>query len=71
MSFAEVEISEWRTERRHSPEVRNVSEEEIERQLAEAGLIRLPSIPRQPAGEFVRINVGGKPLSETIIEERR
>ncbi len=71
VSFAEVEISEWRIERHRLTEVHNVSEEEIERQLAEAGLIRMPAIPHQLAGEFVRINVDGKPLSETIIEERR
>ena len=75
MSFAEVEISEWRiptvAERKHLTEVRDISEEEIERQLVKEGLIRMPSLPLRPAGEFIRINVDGKPLSETIIEERR
>ena len=75
MSFAEVEISEWRIptnfERKHLTEVRDITEEEVERRLAEEGLIRMPTIPQQPAGVFIRIDVGGKPLSETIIEERR
>lgn len=48
-----------------------VSEDEIERQLAEEGLIRLPPPDQQPIREFQRIDVGGKPMSEMIIEERR
>jgi hypothetical protein len=51
-------------------EPREVSEDEIERRLAEEGLIRVPT-RSQPAGEFKRIDVGGKPASEMIIEERR
>lgn len=49
----------------------NVSEEEIERRLAEESVIRLPPDDQQPLGEFKRIDVGGKPMSEMIIEERR
>jgi hypothetical protein len=49
----------------------DVSEEEIESQLAEEGLIRLPPASQQSTGEFKRIDVGGKPMSEVIIEERR
>jgi hypothetical protein len=56
---------------RPSAEGQNVSEEEIERRLAEEGLIRLPTDNQQPLGEFKRIDVGGKPMSEMIIEERR
>ena len=52
-------------------EMGDISEEEIERQLAEEGLIRVPPASQQPAGEFKRIDVGGKPVSEMIIEERR
>lgn len=46
-------------------------EENIERQLAAEGLIRVPKGKRQPSGEFKRINVGGQPVSEMIIEERK
>jgi hypothetical protein len=47
------------------------AEEEIERTLAAEGLIRVPTGSQQPGGEFKRINVGGQPVSEMIIEERR
>jgi len=56
---------------RRSAEGQNVSEGEIERRLAEEGLIRLPTDIQHPLGEFKRIDVGGKPMSEMIIEERR
>jgi ABC-type phosphate transport system ATPase subunit len=46
-------------------------EEEVERKLAAEGLIRVPTGGQQPAGEFQRINVGGQPVSEMIVEERR
>jgi hypothetical protein len=52
-------------------EGRGVSEEEIERQLAEEGLIRRPQAGQRPLGEFKRIDVGGIPMSQMIIEERR
>jgi molecular chaperone DnaK (HSP70) len=75
MSFAEAIVREWRiatvAERRRLTEVRNVSEEEIERQLAEEGLIRIPTTEKQLIEEFRRIDVNGKPVSEMIIEERR
>jgi hypothetical protein len=45
-------------------------EEEIERRLAAEGLIRVPPAGQQLAGEFQRIDVGGQPISEMIIEER-
>lgn len=48
-----------------------VSEEEIERLLAEAGLIRRPHIDQRPIGEFKRIDVDGTPMSQMIMEERR
>jgi hypothetical protein len=75
MSFAESEIIEWRipseSERRHLTEVSDVPEEEIERQLAQDRVIRVPSVSVWEAQEFTRINIGGKPISEMIIEERR
>jgi hypothetical protein len=46
-------------------------EEEVEQKLAAEGVIRLPAGNQQPAGEFKRINVGGQPISEMIVEERR
>lgn len=48
-----------------------VSEEEIGRQLAREGLIRMPPWPRRTRNKFKPIDVEGKPISETIIEERR
>lgn len=56
---------------RRLTEGRDVSEEEIEQQLAKEGLIRMPLVSQQPAEEFRRIDVGGNPISEMIIEERR
>jgi len=56
---------------RRLTETRDISEEEIARLLAEEGLLRVPPANQQLAGEFKRINVGGKPVSEMIIEERR
>jgi hypothetical protein len=52
-------------------EDRDVSEEEIEQQLAREGLIRVPSTTRRTRNEFKPIDVAGKPISEMIIEERR
>jgi hypothetical protein len=75
MSFAEAIIREWRIAtlgtRRQQADVGEISEDEIERQLAEEGLIRVPRVDQQPMGDFKRIDVGGKPMSEMIIEERR
>ena len=51
--------------------VQVMSEEEVERRLAQEGLIRMPLISGQLEEEFKRINVGGEPISEMIIEERR
>lgn len=50
-----------------------ISEEEFQAHLLEAGIISdlpKPLSARQPSG-FQPIVVQGKPLSETIIEERR
>lgn len=73
--FAEARVGELRiaiiSKDPRLVEGRDISEEEIERQLAEEGLIRVPPASQQPAGEFKRIDVGGKPVSEMIIEERR
>ena len=46
-------------------------EEEVERKLSAEGLVRVPTSHRPPVREFKRINVGGQPISEMIIEERR
>jgi hypothetical protein len=43
----------------------------VERLLEAQGAIKLPSVPRSTAPRPAPINVPGKPLSETIIEERR
>jgi hypothetical protein len=48
-----------------------ISEADIERQLAQEGLIQMPAYSRQQQKPIRRINVEGKPLSELIIEERR
>ena len=75
MSFAQAIIREWRIAtigtRRHLAETGEISEDEIERRLAEEGLIRIPLANQQPIGDFKRIDVDGKPMSEMIIEERR
>ena len=49
----------------------DVSEDEIERQLAQEGLIRVPTGGERKRSEFKPIDVAGKPVSEMIIEERR
>lgn len=49
----------------------SVSEEDLGRHLAEEGIIRLPQRDQQTIQTFKRIDVGGKPMSEVIIEERR
>ena len=49
-----------------------LSEDQVEQQLAAKGIISLPSGP--PVGAAARprpVQVTGKPVSETIIEERR
>lgn len=48
-----------------------ISEEAVERELAREGLIRLPPNNQPAQDQFRRIDVGGKPISEMIIEERR
>lgn len=58
-------------EKRTTPTENEVSEDHIERQLADDGLIRLPPNKEQTRPEFEPIEVGGKPISEMIIEERR
>jgi hypothetical protein len=70
--ISEEEIVRRLTEEgQHMVEPREISEEEIERRLAGEGLIRIPATSEPQSGDFVRINVGGTPISETIIEERR
>lgn len=49
----------------------HLSEDEVESRLEAAGAITLPSVPRSKAPRPKPIDVPGKPLSETIIEERR
>lgn len=49
----------------------DVSEEEIEQQLAKDGLIRVPSTTHRTRNEFKPIDIAGKPISAMIIEERR
>lgn len=50
-----------------------MSEEEFQAHLLEAGIISdLPKpLAERQASDFLPITVQGKPLSETIIEERR
>jgi|GEM_PF-5947285 len=75
MSFAEEQIREWRiatvSTRHQLAEARDVTEEDINRQLVAEGLIRVPPATTPTAPEFKRIDVDGKPMSEMIIEERR
>ncbi len=47
------------------------SEDQIERQLAQEGLIRVPPSTSRTRSDFEPIDVAGKPISEMIIEERR
>ncbi len=58
---------------RNSPRVerRRLTEDEVERLLEAQGAIRLPSVRPSPAPRPAPIDVPGKPVSETIIEERR
>jgi len=57
-------------ERQQQVEVGYAMEDEVERLLAEQGVISLPT--EQPASERPEpIRVTGKPISETIVEERR
>jgi len=50
---------------------RPLSEDQVEKLLEAEGSIRLPSVPPSTAPRPAPITVPGKPLSETIIEERR
>lgn len=59
------------SEKRRLVEDGDVSEEEIEQQLAREGLIRVPSTTRRTRTDFKLIDVDGTPISEMIIEERR
>jgi hypothetical protein len=52
-------------------EVRAVSEDEVERLLAKQGIINLPAEMPSVTARPKPIHVSGKPVSETIIEERR
>jgi hypothetical protein len=56
---------------RRMAEADNLSEDEVERQLAQEGLIRMPSDKKRTRDEFPPIDVSGKPISEIIVEERR
>jgi hypothetical protein len=47
------------------------SEHEIAKQLAQEGLLRMPSSPSRARTDFHPVKVKGRPLSEIIIEERR
>jgi hypothetical protein len=55
----------------HKAKRRHLSEDEVERLLEAQGTIRLPSVPPSATPRPAPIDVPGKPLSETIIEERR
>jgi len=48
------------------------SEEEFKAKLREIGRLRKPTgkVP-QPEGEFTPVEVKGKPLSESVVEDRR
>ena len=48
------------------------SEEAFEAKLREIGRLREPkgNVPK-PEGEFTPVEVHGKPLSESVVEERR
>lgn len=48
-----------------------VAEDAFERELAERGVISLPQPPASPPTPRRLVTIIGKPLSETIIEERR
>ncbi len=53
------------------PIVPDTAEDAFERELAEQGLISLPQPPTSPPPPRRLVTIIGKPLSETIIEERR
>jgi hypothetical protein len=78
MSFAVVMTREWRIamagRRSQLAEGRNISEEEVERLLAEQGLItvgRAHNANPISTQRFRPIEVSGRPISEMILEERR
>jgi hypothetical protein len=78
MSFAEAMVIELRAamagRRSQLAEVRNISEDEVERLLAEQGLItvgRAHSANLISTRRFKPIEVNGRPVSEIILEERR
>ena len=54
-----------------SPAASEAAEDAFERELAERGLITLPKQPTSPPPPRKLVTIRGKPLSETIIEERR
>lgn len=57
---------------RLTPKVESLKREEFQRALFDAGLISKMRIPNQIAETRIEpIEVLGKPVSETIIEERR
>jgi hypothetical protein len=58
-------------ENRQIPTEYDVSEDEIERQLAQKGIIGLPKTVAHRTTDFKPVLVEGKPVSEMIIEERR
>jgi len=72
--FAETRIGEFEVviaAENRPADGSQVSEELIDRMLVQEGLIQLPANPRSIHDNFTRIDVGGIPVSETIIEERR
>ena len=56
---------------RPGAERRRLSEDEVERLLEAEGAIRLPSVQPSTTPRPAPVDVPGKPLSETVIEERR
>ena len=75
MIIPEPKIKEWlietALEQRRLVEARNVSDDEVEMLLANQGVISLPETRCSAASRPQPIQVSGKPVSETIIEERQ
>jgi len=68
------ELREWWQEQNINEPITQMTEEEVEQKLFEAGVIRQPPPPItdfSPYQNRQMIQIKGKPLSETVIEERR
>lgn len=69
--LAKVAEAIKRSEKQNGSSLHSEREAELLRRLQAKGLLKKIPVRRQTPGDFEPVPIEGRPLSETIIEERR